>query len=233
MFGGQELSADSITSPARCAKRRVGPEQLPDGLYQSRYGRRFVAGLRVRWRRVLASEERREREGRDVAISASNVILTDMVDRPHLIYWLRVAVSAVCVVLCLGLIGLWVRSYLSCDSLIVGVKKQYELVLSHNQGVIMYSLWDMTGATILYASTQEYWFIKKEPVTHFPGWLPTMGLNDNGRTILCSYCFPLFIVATCGFVSWFPWSTRFSLRTLLIVTTVVGLMLGAVVWLTR
>ncbi len=50
-------------------------------------------------------------------------------------------------------------------------------------------------------------------------------------------CWFLFLVClTFGgipWLLWFPWSKRFSLRTLLIATTLVAVVLGLVVWLVR
>jgi hypothetical protein len=42
--------------------------------------------------------------------------------------------------------------------------------------------------------------------------------------------FVILIVGCCGYSSWLPWSTRFSLRTLLIGMAVVAVLLGVVVW---
>ena len=52
--------------------------------------------------------------------------------------------------------------------------------------------------------------------------------------IIVPHWFVAGIFAAFAFVPWLPWwSTRFSLRTLLIVTTLVAVVLGLVVWVAR
>ena len=50
-------------------------------------------------------------------------------------------------------------------------------------------------------------------MVYLPHWLPAM------------------IVAAIGTAPWLPWFSRFSLRTLLIATTLVAVVLGLIVWL--
>jgi hypothetical protein len=47
------------------------------------------------------------------------------------------------------------------------------------------------------------------------------------------YWFPLTVAASIGVAPWIHFSTRFSLRTLLILTTLVAIGLGAVIYLAR
>jgi hypothetical protein len=44
---------------------------------------------------------------------------------------------------------------------------------------------------------------------------------------------PVLLVVTLAGISWLPWSNRFSLRTLLIATTLIAGVLGLAVWASR
>jgi hypothetical protein len=54
--------------------------------------------------------------------------------------------------------------------------------------------------------------------------------NAGGYEIHLPFWFAILIVVCCGYSPWLPWSKRFSLRTLLIATTLVAVVLGAVVY---
>jgi hypothetical protein len=65
-------------------------------------------------------------------------------------------------------------------------------------------------------STREFDFWPSGPGLEVPLWLPVL------------------IVASLTAVPWLPcWSKRFSLRTLLIMTTLVAVLLGLIVWAVR
>jgi hypothetical protein len=60
------------------------------------------------------------------------------------------------------------------------------------------------------------------------------GIERGGsKAILIPYWFLLVIGGTCTAVPWIRWSSRFSLRTLLIATTLVAVLLGMFVYVTR
>lgn len=65
-------------------------------------------------------------------------------------------------------------------------------------------------------------------------WLtldPTPISVEGGHSI--HYCSLATIAGLIASVSWFTWSTRFSLRTLLIATTLVAIGLGLIIYATR
>jgi hypothetical protein len=67
----------------------------------------------------------------------------------------------------------------------------------------------------------------KEPNSNIFGW------HDDGLIIIPSNLLPIIIALACCFYPWVYWSKRFSLRTLLIATTLVAVVLGLVVWAAR
>ncbi len=143
-------------------------------------------------------------------------------DRPRLIRWLRVAVSAVSLVVCVMLIGLWVRSYHRID-------------IYHWLG---HGAMSDHGKLLI----DESWVPSKDQ-----SWTPEVNAVENsflysgphnyepaGTGITIPHWFLVLLSAAPAAVPWLPWwSTRFSLRTMLIVTAVVALTLGIFVWLTR
>ncbi len=52
----------------------------------------------------------------------------------------------------------------------------------------------------------------------------------SGARLVIADWLPTLLFATLAAVPWLPWSNRFSLRTLLIATTLVAVVLGLIVW---
>jgi hypothetical protein len=58
--------------------------------------------------------------------------------------------------------------------------------------------------------------------------------SSNGDTLVCvAQWFPILCAALAAILPWFRWSKRFSLRTLLIATTLVAVVLGLIVYAAR
>ena len=163
-------------------------------------------------------------------------------NRPQIIRWLRMSASGVCLVVCILLMVLWDRSYVlheggnwRCSSLKV-------LGLGTGQGVLHITLhWNMPR-------------VPKEKLAHFFQQLPAEFFRGGGtKPTLLPFALiksdnihaqvPIWLLAVlaaaCACVPWLPWyripwSTRFSLRTLLLVMTLVSMLLGLVmVWIER
>ena len=168
-------------------------------------------------------------------------------DRPRLIRWLRISVSAVCVVVCGLLIGLWVRSYSAphiVSNLWAGVQFDGQIptvkswILYSRLGqftLVVYELPPSPGS----ARNRKGRFAETQNIIE--------GISrQNGNSLGFKYehfpklgahfvkvpCwFLLSLSATFAAVPWIRW--RFSLKTMLIVTAVVAVVLGIVVWLIR
>ncbi len=146
--------------------------------------------------------------------------------------YLRIVSSATCVIACVLLIVLWVRSYQTFDVVnghLPGVK---EIVCSSNCGRITLGLrnwhsqlpWslsslDLNDKSVFLPKAPRNWFV----LVRIPGYLE----------VVFPHGFSALLTAAVAVVCWLPWSSRFSLRTLLIATTLVAVMLGLIVWMSR
>ena len=140
--------------------------------------------------------------------------------------YLRIAFSAMCGVVCLLLIVLWVRSYWQWDML------QYE-DLSESRGVT-----SQNGTLLIHKIYQKgkgRWWFGSDPA-EFPADLKSQLSIDwddgNGDLMGPSVIIPhwlivLFFVGL-GFAPWPP--RQFSLRTLLVFTTGIAALLGILVY---
>jgi hypothetical protein len=125
---------------------------------------------------------------------------------------LRIAWSVACGILCLLLIALWVRSYRSCD-IFVGKCFAGSTNILINRGSVRFMPLPAKGETV--------WSVQSLPPQE-----PFGGVYFSRKVIqlpvLMLVLFPTFMAA----ITWFPCSTRFSLRSLLIGMTVVTILLG-------
>jgi hypothetical protein len=164
-----------------------------------------------------------------IAISTRNVIITGM-ERQRIIRWLRIAVSAV------WLTGLWVRSYWVQDEVWCRTSPPAGEFRRGTGGIR--SSWGFLQIYPPSTPTIKAWYYVKVSTSKEPlnrrNWLYTS--NSNSLTV--HYWLPVFVTFTVAASLWIPWRkfrlpTRFSLRTLLIVTTLVAVVLGFVMWMVR
>ena len=151
---------------------------------------------------------------------------------------LRIAWSVGCAVACVLLIALWVRSY------------QYAIA-SYNGpkfGTFSAGVTSISGVFILRVNVEkdndafligDQWKISELDAdqwrslvgeTELP-WSRIWGMfgYENGA-ITTPYWFDAILLASLAAVPWIRWSKRFTLCTLLIATTIIALVLGAIVW---
>jgi hypothetical protein len=149
-----------------------------------------------------------------------------------LIRGLRIAVSAVCVIFSVLLIGLWVRSYWWCD----------RIEGTNLGGPELFVFGTVDGAVILvglpklmspFAVTK--WKYVSQPVNR-PGeshliWLPRYTRIPTASELLIPCWMIVLSISAFAAVPWIRWS--FRLRTLPIATTLIAVVLGLVVLLGR
>jgi hypothetical protein len=153
----------------------------------------------------------------------------------RLLRLLRIAVTALGLTACVMLVALWVRSYWCGDRIIKRDPTGF-LIIGSLRGNVELSEVKMPQAN----STAAQWSIASTSAAkeqHFvqlaePDY-SVLGFHFIRRPSNVAMVLPLWmpLTAIIGMVAilWIPWSRRFSLRTLLIATTLVAVGLGIVV----
>ena len=163
---------------------------------------------------------------------------------PKPLRYLRIAFSATCVLACVLLLVLWVRSYRWAEAFSFPISTKHAVGIGSAQGgasVIkcQYAagfykgLWQMDRDSTADPSIAKFYRPQNRP-----GYHGVLGLGFINSAPFFVICLPYwFLLAMSIAIAGIPWrkqmSLRFSLRTLLIVTTLVAVVLGAIVWLRR
>ncbi len=138
---------------------------------------------------------------------------------------LRIAFSAACGIVCLFLIVLWVRSHWVQDVVWGWFPISGYLQLNSNTGhVKMIVNGEQQEPVWQYESRapdplRHTWYWNLDRASRFGWWLD----------ITFPLCVPVLLTAALPAALWIRWSRRFSLRTLLIATTLVAVVLGLAV----
>jgi hypothetical protein len=148
---------------------------------------------------------------------------------------LRIAFSATCLIACVLLIGLWVRSYWILDFVHRQSTKLIQTTIGSEVGKIYLAHFD---AAVGYKDHPHFisgphgWnFVSRPPVAD-PNSPHFMWKQDAAGVYLSlSHWSVAVFAALIGGSIWLP--CRFSLRTLLIATTLVAAMLGLIVAVLR
>jgi hypothetical protein len=150
---------------------------------------------------------------------------------------LRIAWSVVCGLACVLLIALWVRSYWYTDDLAFRSIVAGRLTFFSNKGE-MWLYWhaDTLLRVIDFGSISTKYDPGFPPTSLGFGFIRDDDLDDG--LDYWGIGFPqwfLSLICVAGIaIPWLPWwSKRFSLRTLLIATTFVAVVLGGIVWAVR
>ena len=143
---------------------------------------------------------------------------------------LRIAWSAGCAIACLMLILLWVRSYWKWDLATVAMQpKGAGMGVQSARGQMMAHRAEKDQFSGL-----ESFDIK--PGWSGPGWYTVSSLgfyieHSSARALATiPYWFAVLLTGLITTAPWIAWSPRFSLRTLLISTTLVAVGLGLIVY---
>jgi hypothetical protein len=142
---------------------------------------------------------------------------------------LRIAWSAVCGILCLLLIALWVRGYWHTDSL---TKVGSDLILNRigsESGILFLGWSDYKTTPNIPAPDEtdgwEYQEYDVEPHGTAAAWMFKWSVSES-FVVLPTWFVTLLLVVLAA-AQWLPW--RFSLRTLLIAMTLIAAGLGLIV----
>ena len=134
---------------------------------------------------------------------------------------LRIAWSAVCGILCLLLIALWVQSRHHRHVFLIRISANQVFSTFSDQGLIAVTL-----TTTSYPQPRHGFFrdfaTSADRITSRWG----LQLNDQSWDLAVPHWAVIAFIAAAGAVPWLHW--RFSLRTLLIATTLVAVVLGVI-----
>jgi hypothetical protein len=135
---------------------------------------------------------------------------------------LRIAWTVAWGIAAVLLVGLWMRSYWWAD--LINIQYQWPCAVARGNAFYRFNLEWNSAFKRRYEFRAFHTELEVEEI-----WLPTGNFNVIGPSVTA----PLWLIATASVVTsvfaWIPW--RFSLRTLLIATTLVAVGLGLVVWL--
>jgi hypothetical protein len=142
---------------------------------------------------------------------------------------LRIPFSAVCGIVCVLLIGLWVRSYWVGDAISWDQLPEQVAIISAVGGISYAEFANPAG------DGDGSWRIYSQPIDpetkHRAIILRFQWIRDvYDLHVIVPYWFPVLLAAAIGAAPWVRWSRGFSLRTLLIAATVVALVLGAAIY---
>jgi hypothetical protein len=163
---------------------------------------------------------------------------------PRFLRYLRIAFSATCLIACVLLIALWVRSYW-CDANSQDIVDRVFYCDSANRVSSAMSTYGAFHLNIARpresreSSYEERYGDSVPPnviswTVHFAeGRILGFGAStkDLASDIRVPCWFSVLLTGMLAAVVWLPW--RFRLRTLLMATTLVAVVLGLVVWMSR
>jgi hypothetical protein len=155
---------------------------------------------------------------------------------------LRIAWSVGWGLLAVLLIVLWVRSYWYRERIILGLYGNHALQFGHVLGQVRLHWFEQPGLDFWQPSDSIWgrskqliadWKLERSASKDFPGLRPEFGriCGKSGWVLYLPYWFPVLVAGTVAIVPWLRW--RFSLRTLLIATTLVAVLLGLLVYAAR
>ena len=150
-------------------------------------------------------------------------------DRPRLIRGLRIAWTAWWGILCVLLIVLWVRSYWRGES-VWHVGSDHMLTAFHSQiGVLTLGREPYPGKR--HSFEWMYWNWELSRIN--PAFISQFRYERyvNGVSVNVPHWFLIAVSGVLSTAPWIHWSKRFSLRTLLIATTLIAVLLATAAYL--
>ena len=143
--------------------------------------------------------------------------------------YLRIVFSVTCAIACVLLIALWVRSYWRCDGIYKLYKNGMVLAVASNNGGVRV-LGEPRNSIVF--PTRIGWKLRSQQVVAgFSNF--RWSRAPNIPYVVIPLWLPVLISATLAAAPWIRWSNRFSLRTLFIATTLIAVVLGAIVYVSR
>jgi hypothetical protein len=132
------------------------------------------------------------------------------------------------------MLGLWVRSYTWCDH-VQGIDG---VILGSSCGVVGFG-WNPNSSIDRWrCDSYRLTWIEYGRANEFSGryWLEDYRLGDafpGSQDVIVPHWWLIAAAAILTFTPWIRWSKRYSLRTFLIITTALALILGLIIYTTR
>jgi hypothetical protein len=149
---------------------------------------------------------------------------------------LHIAFSATCLIACVLLIALWVRSYWWMEQVSLPHIHTQTVQVGYGCGDIAISVIDSElvpndsgSVPNVHLATDEWLRLLSLDSLESPSQVWGAVMHGNGGfTVFIPFWFFVLVAFGISTVPWLRW--RFSLRTLLITTTLVAVVLGLAVW---
>jgi hypothetical protein len=147
--------------------------------------------------------------------------------------------SIVCLVACVALMGMWVRSYHWNDSLTAQAahSKLYQVATCSGQMEVSLGCRlvgpitaDLHSWSVGSYESQPNPFL---PTSGMPNTLQRIGFNSSGPIFVMPFWFLVLTSGSLAMLFQLRWPLRFNLRSLFIATTFLAVVLGMIAWLDR
>jgi hypothetical protein len=153
-------------------------------------------------------------------------------DRTHVLRFLRIAVTALSLTVCVLLVARWVKAKWEFSS-DVDNWWSYGQISAGERRYKFYS-WNgmfVFGMGTFDASTNRHYGIRWPDGNLFPGF--GFHMDTGSFCVTVEYLLVALWAAVVAALPWIHWSKRFSLRTLLIAMTLFAVGLGGIVYLAK
>jgi hypothetical protein len=147
--------------------------------------------------------------------------------------------SIVCLVLCVALMGMWVRSYWRDDGLVLGVTDKRGFIIGSMHGIVtLYYVRDVGDGVLskLYVGSylpgEAVWLPQEEVKSAVAGFR-LLSYPNHGTVLAMPHWFPLLLTGSLSAILWTKRPLRFTLLSLFMVTTILAILLGIITWLAR
>jgi hypothetical protein len=150
------------------------------------------------------------------------------VERPRILRFFRIAVTALCLTACVLLVALWVRSYWWVNQAQYVISSTKAFVVISAGGEIAVAIHELRQPIKSSFYTARLESGEAERWQH-QSW--RLSILRPPREIQVPIWFVATVLVLAGALPWIPW--RFSLRTLLIATALVAVTLGFIIWAAR
>lgn len=146
--------------------------------------------------------------------------------------YLRIAVSVACLIACVLMLALWARSYSWADTASVRFAGSRTYLLQSIDGNVRCAISATRGAAGIHFRKQRPEIIREggEGLPAVPG-LRAARVDEQQAWRVVPHWFITALLALVATIPWLRW--HFSLRILLVATTLVAVILGLFAWLAR